>query len=425
MLAPGRYKDTLRGGEQLFYAVNLKPGQQLTAGVTVSGRTEGSYFMKLNIYSPLRQKDVFKGSQTEGFGATDKSTSLRVEGQRVGERNAGGNSDSVYAEPGTYYVSVAADDFGRNLEADQFDSLLDLQVTGQMIPEATPTATATPAATVQSGQTAGPVVAAATAAPASWGSRSCSASRWAGWWASASGGCGRRRSSGADGEEAAEGADQRAEHEHDAEHALVLGMAEERVLQQRAEDRERDRPHRADQRAPGGAPGGASGARARGRRRSRHRGRRRAGSDQHDEHEQEDDRARAVAVGEEPERVARGADDLRRVVGGQRERQHLGLERAALERGERAELERVDAVVDRVQPRVDERDRQRAAAAAAAVGGDLDDQIAVPSAVVTSRARPSGLSAVRAAVATLRPRAGTRSAPPSGGAASSVPSRRR
>ena len=25
VLAPGRYKDTLRGGEQFFYAVNLKP----------------------------------------------------------------------------------------------------------------------------------------------------------------------------------------------------------------------------------------------------------------------------------------------------------------------------------------------------------------------------------------------------------------
>ena len=208
VLAPGRYKDTLRGGEQLFYAVNLKPGQQLTAGATVSGRTEGSYFMKLNIYSPLRQKDAFKGSETEGFGAADKSVSLRVEGQRVGERNAGGSSDSVFAEPGTYYVSVAANNFGRNLEADQFDTLLDLQVTGAVIPQATPTATAKPAATVQSGQTAG---GAATAAPASSGSRSCSASRWAGWWASASGGCGCRRSVGAGGEEAAEGADQRAQ----------------------------------------------------------------------------------------------------------------------------------------------------------------------------------------------------------------------
>lgn len=155
VLAPGRYKDTLRGGEQLFYAVTLKPGQKLTAGATVSGRTDGSYFIKLAIYSPLRQKDVFKGAQTEGFGAADKSVSLRVEGQTVGERANQGTSDSVYAEPGTFYVSLAADDFGRNLEADQFDSLLDLQVSGTPIPQATPTATPKPAATVQSGGTAG------------------------------------------------------------------------------------------------------------------------------------------------------------------------------------------------------------------------------------------------------------------------------
>jgi hypothetical protein len=150
VLAPGRYKDTLRGGEQLFYAVSLKPGQKLTAGATVSGRIDGSYFIKLAIYSPLREKDVFKGAQTEPFGSSDKSASLRVEGQTVGEKN-GGNSDSVYGEPGTFYVSLAADDLGRNAQAEQFDTLVDLQVTGTPIPQATPTATAKPAETVQAG----------------------------------------------------------------------------------------------------------------------------------------------------------------------------------------------------------------------------------------------------------------------------------
>lgn len=154
VLAPGKYKDTLRGGEQLFYAVTLKPGQQLTAGATVSGRTESSYFMRMSIYSPLREKDVFKGTQTDSYASSDKSVSLRVEGQRVGEKG-GGNSDTVYSEPGTFYVSVAADDQGRNLEADQFDTLIDLQVTGNVIPTPTATATAKPAATVESGQTAG------------------------------------------------------------------------------------------------------------------------------------------------------------------------------------------------------------------------------------------------------------------------------
>ncbi|HYH90004.1 MAG TPA: hypothetical protein VEX67_12270 [Solirubrobacteraceae bacterium] len=148
VLAPGRYKDTLRGGEQLFYAVNLKPGQKLTAGMTMTGRTDASYFIKLVIYSPLREKDIFDGEQTESFSGSERSASLRVEGQRVGEDD-GGVNDRIYSEPGTYYVSVAADDQGTNVEADQFDTLIDLQVSGEIIPEATPTATPEAAATAE------------------------------------------------------------------------------------------------------------------------------------------------------------------------------------------------------------------------------------------------------------------------------------
>ena len=112
VLAPGKYKDTLRGGEQLFYAVQLKAGQKLTAGATVSGRTDGSYIMKLGLYSPLREKDVFDGEQNEPYGQTDRSASMRVEGQTVGEEDGTGSSDRIYTEPGTYYISLAADDLG-------------------------------------------------------------------------------------------------------------------------------------------------------------------------------------------------------------------------------------------------------------------------------------------------------------------------
>jgi hypothetical protein len=155
LLAPGRYADTLRGGEQLFYAVTLKPGQKLLAGATVKGRTDSSYFMRLQIYNPVRKDDVFKGQQTQAYGQNDRSASLRVEGQTVGEKN-GGSSTDVYAEPGTYYVSLAADDQGSNRAAEQFDSAIDLEVTGTVIPAATPTATAAPAKTAApAGGTAG------------------------------------------------------------------------------------------------------------------------------------------------------------------------------------------------------------------------------------------------------------------------------
>ena len=105
VLAPGKYKDTLRGGEQLFYAVTLKPGQQLTAGATVSGRTESSYFMRMSIYSPLREKDVFKGTQTDSYASSDKSVSLRVEGQRVGRRAAATPTPSTRSRGRSTYRS--------------------------------------------------------------------------------------------------------------------------------------------------------------------------------------------------------------------------------------------------------------------------------------------------------------------------------
>jgi hypothetical protein len=155
VLKPGRYTDTLRGGEQLFYAVELKPGQQINAGATVKGRTNSSYSMTLQIYNPIRAEDVFDGQQSASYGQSDRSVSLRVEGHRVGEDN-GGVTDDVYAEPGTYYVSLAADDRGSNVGAEQFDTSLDLEVTGEVIATPTPTATAAPAETAEpSGGTAG------------------------------------------------------------------------------------------------------------------------------------------------------------------------------------------------------------------------------------------------------------------------------
>lgn len=138
VLAPGRYSDTIRGGEQLFYGVTLKPGQKLTAGATVAGKTDTSYLMSIQIYNPLRDKDSSDGEQSASFGSQDSSVSLRVEGQSVGEQDSG-TSNRKYSEPGTYYISVQARDVGQDSEADQFDVDLDLQVTGEIIPQATPT----------------------------------------------------------------------------------------------------------------------------------------------------------------------------------------------------------------------------------------------------------------------------------------------
>jgi hypothetical protein len=155
-LAPGRYADTLRGDETLFYGVRLKPGQRLTAGATVKGRAGGSYFIKLTIYSPLRAADINAGEQTESFGQTDRSVSLRVEGKPVGVGDqANQDPADVYSQPGVFYVSLAADTLGSQGGTDQFDTVIDLQVTGEPVPEATPTATAKPAQTAEPGGVGG------------------------------------------------------------------------------------------------------------------------------------------------------------------------------------------------------------------------------------------------------------------------------
>ena len=92
--------------------------------------------MKLAIYNPLREKDVFDGEQTESV-RPDRTAARRCASRGSGwARTTAATTDALYSEPGTYYVSVAADDRGSNLEADQFDTLLDLQVTGEIIPDA-------------------------------------------------------------------------------------------------------------------------------------------------------------------------------------------------------------------------------------------------------------------------------------------------
>ena len=147
-LTPGEYADTLRGDETLFYAVRLKPGQQLDATATVEGRPQTSYSLSLSIYGPLRAQATGAGAQRMAYGQTDRRATLRVKGEVVGQGSGGApDTGSAFDEPGIYYVSLAADNVGIAGAVDQFDTTLALAVTGTVLPPVTPTATATPAAT--------------------------------------------------------------------------------------------------------------------------------------------------------------------------------------------------------------------------------------------------------------------------------------
>jgi hypothetical protein len=127
VLEPGRYADTLRGGEQLFYGVELQPGQSVQASATVAGRSTTSYFMDLKLYSPQRQEI---GDASEPFGEQDRRVELRAE------------SDPAQ-QPGIHFISLAARQGGADVP-EQFDTRIEFQVAGTA---ATPTPTASPRAT--------------------------------------------------------------------------------------------------------------------------------------------------------------------------------------------------------------------------------------------------------------------------------------
>jgi hypothetical protein len=131
VLEPGRYADTLRGGEQLFYGVELQPGQSVQASATVTGRSTTSYFMDLKLYSPQRQE---VGDASEPFGEQDRRVDLRAESEPA-------------QQPGIHFISVAARKGGADVE-EQFDTRIEFHVTGEATtPTPTPTASARATAT--------------------------------------------------------------------------------------------------------------------------------------------------------------------------------------------------------------------------------------------------------------------------------------
>jgi hypothetical protein len=140
VVKPGRYTDTLRGTETLFYAIEVKRGQKLAATATVSGSTDTTYTVRLQIYSPAREGDGLGGQDSTSFTSFDDSVSLDVAGQTVGETGTSGAE--YYQVSGTYYVGLSATSSDTRFAPPQFDTQLQFDVTGVAQPEPT----ATPAA---------------------------------------------------------------------------------------------------------------------------------------------------------------------------------------------------------------------------------------------------------------------------------------
>jgi hypothetical protein len=123
-----------RGGEQLFYGVELQSGQSVKATATVAGRSTTSYFMDLKLYSPQRQEI---GDASEPFGEQDRRVELRAESEPA-------------QQPGIHFISLAARKGGADV-AEQFDTRIEFQVTGAAATP-TPSAQATASAAPKSGR---------------------------------------------------------------------------------------------------------------------------------------------------------------------------------------------------------------------------------------------------------------------------------
>ena len=137
VLAPGRYRDTIRPTETLFYAVELLPGEKLRARVVLETFGDEDIFadtLTLTVYSPTRDR-VDDASET-----LNGSFKRRV-------LTAGRGVD--YSVGGTYYLSFAMpNQFGELPRRREYDIALTVRKTGRPIgPSPTPTPTVTLAPT--------------------------------------------------------------------------------------------------------------------------------------------------------------------------------------------------------------------------------------------------------------------------------------
>lgn len=153
VLEQGRYSDTIRLTEELFYGVELAEGQGLRVTAQLLGDRNGpadpAVLGQLQVYSSLR--DRWPPNELEGFDGVSNSAKWSIETPEVGGDGDGSSSDAeFFAQPGTYYFSLK---FFRNVGLDrespirkrEFQTRYKVEVTGVAVePTSTPTPTEEP-----------------------------------------------------------------------------------------------------------------------------------------------------------------------------------------------------------------------------------------------------------------------------------------
>ena len=155
LLEAGSYRDTIRPGERVFYAFDVKPGQRLHVRAVIpgdGGRIPGADIFALGIETPLREVELATAAEDlSGHGTFVTTTDTPIEYRTAPATTFAGSDDPVrfqqYRGPGTYFVSLDLQTSNPDPLPIEHEVELDVSVEGTPQPEPTPTRTPAPTAT--------------------------------------------------------------------------------------------------------------------------------------------------------------------------------------------------------------------------------------------------------------------------------------
>jgi Ca-activated chloride channel homolog len=155
LLDPGSYRDTIRPGERVFYAFDVKAGQRLHVRAVIpgdGGRIPGADIFALGIETPLREVELATAAEDlTGHGTFVTTTDTPIEYRTAPAPTFAESDDPVrfqeYRGPGTYFVSLDLQTSNPDPLPIEHEVELDVSVEGTSQPEPTPTRTPAPTAT--------------------------------------------------------------------------------------------------------------------------------------------------------------------------------------------------------------------------------------------------------------------------------------
>jgi len=141
VLEPGSYADTIRGTETNVYAVELQPGQQLEAQVTVDKQNfdgiEGIVGLVAQIATPARVPAGEAEDDVSFAASPGGKVAIQLTGPEAQDSTTAAGDD-IFPAPGRWYIEAAIDDPNEEVGKIEFPLELEIQVNGTPTAEEEP-----------------------------------------------------------------------------------------------------------------------------------------------------------------------------------------------------------------------------------------------------------------------------------------------